>query len=192
MATNKSFKTEPRHPDIMMLVCNLADRDFEIREKSRQELVASGKSAIPALAEVLKTEKRDLVRWEAAKALYEMRLPETGPVLVASLEDEDFDVRWASAEGLINVGFAALKPILNALKEKPDSVNLRQGAHHILSHLAGMDKKADHHIYSHPRAAEASYQASLKPVIMALGDIEANAMLPSAVKRAYEDIFGRE
>lgn len=76
------------------------------------------------------------MRWEAAKALGEIADPETGPVLVEALEDEEFDVRWLAAEGLVRMNIKGLKPLLEALELRGDSVLLREGAHHVFHDLA--------------------------------------------------------
>lgn len=76
------------------------------------------------------------VRWEAAKTLGEIGDPEAAPALVESLEDEEFDVRWLAAIGLIGMNIKGLKPLLQALRKKGDSVLLREGAHHVIHDLA--------------------------------------------------------
>jgi hypothetical protein len=80
--------------------------------------------------------KRYLMRWEAAKALGEIGDPEAAPALVNSLEDEEFDVRWLAGEGLIKMNINGLKPLLQTLELRGDSVLLREGAHHVFHDLA--------------------------------------------------------
>lgn len=94
-----------------------------------------GKAAVPFLTEALKN-KNDLMRWEAAKALGEIGDPGAAPALVKALEDEDFDVRWLAAEGLIKMNINGLKPLLQALEYRGDSVFLREGAHHVFHDLS--------------------------------------------------------
>jgi HEAT repeat protein len=76
------------------------------------------------------------MRWEAAEALGEIGDSETAPVLVKALEDEEFDVRWLAAEGLIKMNVRGLKPLLEALEHQRDSGLLREGAHHLFHDLA--------------------------------------------------------
>jgi HEAT repeat protein len=64
--------------------------------------------------------------------------------MVIALYDNDFEVRWLATEGLISIGTACLKPLLEALAEKPGSLDLRQGAHHVLHDLR--DKNPDGHL----------------------------------------------
>jgi HEAT repeat protein len=58
--------------------------------------------------------------------------PQTAEWLVQALEDEEFGVRWAAAVALIQMGELALTPLLRALTQRPNSIWLREGAHHIL------------------------------------------------------------
>ncbi len=45
-------------------------------------------------------------------------------------------IRWLAAEGLIGLGEAGLRPLLEALVHHSDSAWLREGAHHVLKALA--------------------------------------------------------
>ncbi len=56
---------------------------------------------------------------------------------VKALEDSDFGVRWAAAVALTQNGDRALPPLLQALLDHPESVWLREGAHHIFHYSAG-------------------------------------------------------
>jgi HEAT repeat protein len=117
------------------LTADLASHNDAVRMKARHSLVAMGRIAVPPLVEALKN-KNNLVRWETAKALGEIGDPETVPALIKALEDEDFDVRWLAAEGLIRMNINALKPLLQALENKGDSILLQEGAHHVFHDLA--------------------------------------------------------
>jgi hypothetical protein len=120
---------KPKNIDSLMadLVC-----DDVIRcQKARRQLVLMGHQAVPYLVEALGSEKY-WVRWEAAKALAQIADPTAAAALIAALEDKEFDVRWLAAEGLINIGQKAMVPLLEALIDRPKSVWLQQGTHHIL------------------------------------------------------------
>jgi HEAT repeat protein len=124
-----------KEPSMETLINTLSSHKDKAREAARHTLVAMGKAAVPSLIEALRN-KNTLMRWEAAKALGEIGDPETAPVLVKALEDEEFDVRWLAAEGLIKMNIKALKPLLEALEHRGDSVLLREGAHHVFHDLA--------------------------------------------------------
>ncbi len=124
-----------KEPSIETLINTLSSLKDKAREGARHTLVAMGKAAVPSLIEALRN-KNALMRWEAAKALDEIGDPETAPVLVEALEDDDFDVRWLAAEGLIKMNIKGLKPLLEALEHRGDSVLLREGAHHVFHDLA--------------------------------------------------------
>jgi HEAT repeat protein len=122
-------------PPIETLIKTLSSHKDKAREDARHTLVAIGKAAVPSLIEALKN-KNTLMKWEAAKALGEIGDPETAPILVEALEDEEFDVRWLAAEGLIKMNIKGLKPLLEALEHRGDSVWLLEGAHHVFHDLA--------------------------------------------------------
>jgi hypothetical protein len=135
MVEEKKKKEGAKAPSIETLINTLSTLKDKVREGARHSLVAMGKPAVPSLIKALKS-KKALIRWEAAKALEEIGDPETAPVLVAALEDDDFDVRWLAAEGLIKMNIKGLKPLLEALEVRGDSVLLREGAHHVFHDLA--------------------------------------------------------
>jgi HEAT repeat protein len=124
-----------KEPSMETLINTLSTHKDKAREGARHTLVAMGKAAVPSLIEALRN-KNTLMRWEAAKAVGEIGDPETAPILVKALEDEEFDVRWLAAEGLIKMNIKALKPLLEALEHRGDSVLLLEGAHHVFHDLA--------------------------------------------------------
>jgi HEAT repeat protein len=123
------------------LIADLSAHEGDEREVARERLVAVGGPAIPALAALLKAPRKE-PRWEAAKALGEMRHPMAAAALVDVLEDRESSVRWLAARGLIALGRPALAPLLERLERGPDSVWLRDGAHHVLRAL-DRDRAAD-------------------------------------------------
>ena len=111
----------------------LASKDGMIRQKARKSLVALGKPAVPSLTRTLQNSKEVHVRWEAAKTLGAIGDVRSIPALVSALEDSDQDVVWLAAEALRKFKKIAWPYLMRALvKSKPDSVLLRQGAHHVL------------------------------------------------------------
>jgi HEAT repeat protein len=116
------------------LLAQIASHSGAERKRARERLVALGKPAVAPLIEAL-ADDRDIVRWEAAKAFTELHDPRAASALVRGLEDSDGDVRWLAAEALVGLGRAGLRPLLNALIEHSGSVELRDGAHHVLHSL---------------------------------------------------------
>jgi HEAT repeat protein len=158
------------NPDVESLVAALASPDRVTRQTARETLVAVGHPAVGPLIPLL-GDRHGHVRWEAAKALAEIGDPASAQVLVQTLEDRDAGIRWLAAEGLIRMREAGLKPLFQALIERPDSSWLREGAHHVLHALAEMG------------LAEVTM-----PVLDALKDIEPTATLPSAAQRALDTL----
>ncbi len=100
------------------------------RIEARQALVRMGNAATPALIAAL-SDTDEIVRWEAAKALGDIADPAAIEALINALEDE-IDVRWLAGEALIRQGRSCLVPLLRALCSHSPSLELLQGAHHVL------------------------------------------------------------
>lgn len=153
---------------IRMLVNDLCSEDGLVRVRARKHLVALGNQAVRPLKKLLGS-KREWVRWEAAKALGQIGDPAAAQALIKALEDNMFDVRWLAAEGLIYMGKSALVPLLQAIRECPDSFWLREGVHHVL------------HDINNGKIAEI-----IRPVIMALESFEPSVEAPPAIERVLE------
>lgn len=120
---------------IKKLIMTLSNDNDSVRKDARQSLVAIGSPAVSPLIEALK-QKNDHVRREAVKALSAIGDPGGAPALIKSLEDEEFDIRWLAAEGLVGLGMDGLKPLLQALIDRGDSPLLLEGAHHVIHDMA--------------------------------------------------------
>ena len=151
-----------------LLIADLASHNDARRVKARHSLVAMGKVIVPLLIQALKS-RNGLMRWEAAKALGEMADPSAAPTLVDALEDEDFDVRWLAAEGLTKLNINALKPLLQALEKRGDSILLQEGAHHVFHDLA-----------------KGGLRKLLTPVLAALEALEPGVEVPWAARQALD------
>lgn len=116
------------------LLSTLGDTHPAERLRARRKLVAVNGPAVPMLVRMLSSPVR-LERWEAAKTLAEIADPRSAAALVRSLEDDDHDVRWVAGEALVALGRDALRPLLEALMERSDSLWLRKRAHYVLSGL---------------------------------------------------------
>ena len=73
----------------------------------------------------------EMDREKAMQLLAGAPTPEITGDLIDALEDNDSGIRWAAAEVLIEMGDAALRPMLMALVEKHDSTWLREGAYRV-------------------------------------------------------------
>lgn len=153
---------------IKKLIKALSSHDDFSRVEARKALESMGRKAVPFLVETLK-DSDYLRRWEAAKALGEIRDPKTAPALVIALEDEEFDIRWLAARGLIEMNVKGLKPLFQALIEHADSGLLREGAHHVLHDLA-----------------KGELRKYLAPVLKALEDMDSAVQVPIAASHALE------
>ena len=109
-------------------------KDVINTKKARYELVKMGNPAIEYLIPLIDDPKMH-VRWEAIKTLSQIATPETIPILIKALENDDFDVRWIAAEGLIDIGKKSIQPLLKSLVADQDSKFLLEGAHHVFKEL---------------------------------------------------------
>ncbi len=165
-------RAEQTAEDVTSLVAGLHHNDGLVRRRSRQALVEIGEPAVPELVRSLAS-PNEYTRWEAAKALCEIHAPEAAPALVKRLEDDNFSVRWLAAEALIGLHLEGLVPLLQALVRHPDSVWLRQGAHHVLRALA---KNGAGDVVG--------------PVLEALDGLEPILQVPIAAERVLQQIAG--
>lgn len=147
-------------------VAELTCDDVSKCQAARRELVRMGTEAVPALIEALK-HPRQWVRWEAAKALGMIGDPAATEALVKAMEHNPFDVRWVAAEALVSLGDEVVVPLLKALAANPQSVELRQGARHVL-----LDMDLGEHA------------SLLEPVKAALSSPGADIEVPIAARKA--------
>ena len=132
--TERTVTPDDRRTERILQWASALDSESRLeREAARHALVEEGSAAVPALIECTRGDAAHL-RWEAAKALGEIREPESAPALIHLLDDEDSGVRWLAAEGLLALERRALMPLLTAL-ERPGSRRLREGAYHVLRRL---------------------------------------------------------
>lgn len=116
------------------LIADLSNPEGIIRQKARYELVKMGNPALDYLVE-LQGAKKHLARWEAVKAISEIGTSDSIPILINALEDEEFDVRWLAAEGLIELGHKSVYPLLKVFISNKESIHLKEGVHHVLKGL---------------------------------------------------------
>jgi HEAT repeat protein len=158
----------PGDADVSRLVAALSSSDGITRQHAREALVTVGHPAVGPLIALLDS-RHDHERWEAAKALSEIGDPSSAEALVKTLEDPDAGVRWLAGEGLIRLRKAGLPALYRALIARPGSVWLREGAHHVLHALA-----------------KAGLADRVSGVLAALEDIEPEAAVPAAARKALD------
>jgi HEAT repeat protein len=129
MGKNHTVKVDENKNTIKKLIKDLDSSDGVIRERARRNLVKTGPASIDYLAELVYS-KNETLRWEAVKTLSEIVNPVAIPLLIDALDDDKSSIRWLAAEGLIMLGREAVRPLLEALINRSDSVFIREGAHH--------------------------------------------------------------
>lgn len=172
--SDKRKSTARPQQAIADLLARIASHSGIERKDARERLVALGQPAVAPLIEAL-ADDRKVVRWEAAKAFTELHDPRAAPALVGGLEDSDGDVRWLAAEALVGLGRAGLKPLLEALIQHPGSVELRDGAHHVL------------HSPCHGELADLA-----EPVLKSLEGFEPELAVPLSAETALQSLAQRD
>lgn len=118
---------------IQSLVNFLESDDKKVRTRARNSLVTIGKQASPALSFMLENSKIYKARWEAVKALSDIKDLKSIPSLVKALEDPETDVAWMAAKTLESFRRAAWPELLRTLvSHGSESIILQHGVHHIL------------------------------------------------------------
>ena len=157
--------------DVSSLVAALANKSAVVRRHARNGLIAIGRPAVAFLVELL-GDRRPHVRWEAAKSLGAIGDPKAAPALIEVLEeDDDFNVRWLAGQALTALGWEGLRPLLLALADRPHSLTLQEGAYHVCHRLSQRQ----------------AYRL-VKPVLAALRSLEPEAVIPSAVRTALQEL----
>jgi HEAT repeat protein len=167
---NDAANMDNQNAVIDSLIAELNCDDVVKCQKARRKLVNIGKPAVPSLMKLM-SHKNKMVRWEALKILGKIADPATTGLFLDSLKDDDFDLRWLAAEGLVAIGKDALIPLLKAIIINSDSRGFRFGAHHVLKNLAGRK------LYD-----------TVKPVLAALEDVEPAVEAPVAAEMVLSKI----
>jgi hypothetical protein len=155
------------------LIAQLGDRAGGKRQRARETLVAVGEPAIPSLVALLGSPEVR-VRWEAAKALAEMRDRAAIPDLVSLLSDTESEIRWLAATGLIRIGNRSISHVLQALTERAESKGFREGSHHVFHDLSERN---------------GVLRDILKPVLEVLGDYAPEAgVISSKAEMALREL----
>jgi HEAT repeat protein len=153
------------------LISQISSGDSADRvEDARTQLLAVGSPAVPALLEAVRVEKGES-RLELVKLLRQMAEPSTAGAFVELLSDDDFDVRWEAVEGLSTLGYDGLEPLISAIIKNPGSMKLRNGAHHVLHHVASQ-----------------GYYTLLKPLMMAIESTMPNIEIPAAAIQVQSEL----
>ncbi len=168
LPTSKRNTIGEKDQTIEGLIMALSSDNGSACRDARQSLVAIGSPAVRSLIEALK-QKNDNVRREAVKALREIGGAEVAPALIKTFEDEEFDIRWLAAEGVIGLGVSGLKPLLQALIDHGDSPLLLEGAHHVIHYMA-----------------KGGLKKYLGPVLTSLEGVEPVVKAPNAAFHALE------
>ena len=180
--TNKDHRASnaPAHSSLVSgtnvdaLIPEFSSEDGAARERARRAVVKLGPAAIGGLVNAL-NHPNVRIRWEATKALCELRDPAAAAALVGRLEGTDSGVRWMAADGLIAMGPIVLEPVLQVLIQRSDSILLREGAHRVLHGLAG----------------QGGLQPILQPVLDAMASIEPAVVVPLAAYNALNALRER-
>lgn len=132
----------PEDKKIKQLLDAIGSDDTQIRTNARKQLAELGEKSIDYLMELVDHPKH-IYRWEALKTLNDINDPLAIPISLQALEDDESDIRWIAAEGLINLGQKSIEPLLKLLIEKSDSVFVLAGAHHVFYDLKKTGKLPD-------------------------------------------------
>jgi hypothetical protein len=119
--------------------------DFLIRESidneyprkkiiAREILVHKGKSFLPQIHTLLES-KNVMLRMEAVKIVELIGDRRSVPFLINLLNDNEFEIRWIAAEGLIRIGRRSILPLIKSIRDGKSSFFLNRSAHQVLINI---------------------------------------------------------
>ena len=112
----------------------IEDKHYPEKHNARIALVKMGKRIIPQMHRLLDYGNSEL-RLEAAKVVQLIADRKSIPILIELLGDNETDIRWIAAEGLVKVGRRSILPLLKSVRGSKSNVFLNQGTHHVLNSL---------------------------------------------------------
>jgi len=115
--------------------------DYKRRTKARKDLMKKGSGILPVMHKLINSDHK-IIRKEAMKMIELIPDESSTNYAIAMLEDEESEIRWIAAEALIEIGRSTIRPLLKTLQSDAGSLNLRQGAHHVLYKLL-VDEDSD-------------------------------------------------
>jgi len=116
--------------EIQELIDALGSKNGMERKEARKKLVKKGREVV----DYLKSEHQDpnvVYRREVMKTLQQIGDSSSIPIFIQALEDEESEIRWIAAEGLISLGTESIEPLLKALVKNSESIFVCSGAHHV-------------------------------------------------------------
>lgn len=131
-------------PDYLTsLVLRLTDKkDLNSKSEARNTLVEMGEEILPQLHLLLSSDDIEL-RKEVAKVVELIADEQSIQALITLLDDDDFDIRWIAAEGLIRIGRKSIIPLLESIRDGKSSYFADKRAHHILVNLFTRSEKEE-------------------------------------------------
>ncbi len=127
---------------IKLIKASLDAKTASKKINARSCLVKLGKAVIPHMNKLLDSKER-LLRIEAAKIIELIADSGSIPVFINLLDDEEFEIRWIAAEGLIKIGRKSIRPLLLVVRDGDSSFFQNQGIHHVLESLLYKREKKD-------------------------------------------------
>ena len=115
-------------------ITDLSNEHGKERIRARETLVAIGPLVLDYIYPLLQSENR-VLRWEAAKITEEIAHLSSLSVLLDLLEDEDHDIRWIAAEGIVDLGAETTIHLLDRLMRHDHSKYLVDEAHHVIGKM---------------------------------------------------------
>jgi HEAT repeat protein len=158
---------DPRcaHPLLMALIMN----EDELHREACRALHNLGHLAKPAWVNALNHPDRH-IRWEAARGLGQLGDLRALDILAEGLLDENYVVRWATADALAQLGVNAIPAILTILSRYPLSELTRQAAYFTLQGILSD-----------------SVQDYIKPLLNALHEPTLSVEVPTIAQRLLSE-----
>ena len=128
---------------ILSILYDLIDvSNYNEHHKARKSLVKESENILPVMHKLANSNYKT-TRKEAIKIVQIIGHKSSIPVLINMLEDDETEIRWIAAEGLIKIGRDSIEPLLKQLIANSKSYYLRRSAHHVLMKLINKKDSED-------------------------------------------------
>ena len=115
-------------------------KNYRKKIDARNTLVKKDKTIVPPMHKLLESES-NLIRRKAIKIVELFADRRSIPVFINLLDDDEFEIRWIAAEGLVRIGRYSILPLLESVRYGDSSFIHNKAVYHALLGLLNEKEK---------------------------------------------------